>query len=63
MSVIRYKLTVGEWEPLKVLVLAERRYQFDLTGDPTGNGCGVETETTCPALVQWGTLFDSVQHN
>lgn len=35
-----------------------RWYQFDLTGDPTGNGCGVETETTCPALVQWGTLFD-----
>ena len=36
-----------------------RWYQFDLTGDPTGNGCGAETETTCPALVQWGTLFDS----
>ncbi len=36
-----------------------RWYQFDLTGDPTGNGCGIETETTCPALVQWGTVFDT----
>ncbi len=35
-----------------------RWYQFDLTGDPTGNGCGIETETTCPALVQWGTVYD-----
>ena len=33
-------------------------YQFDLTGDPTGNGRGVETVTTKPALVQWGTLHD-----
>ena len=33
-------------------------YQFDLTGDPTGNGQGVETVTTKPALVQWGTLHD-----
>ena len=40
-----------------------RWYQFDLTGDPTGNGCGVETETTCPALVQWGTIFDSAEDN
>ena len=40
-----------------------RWYQFDLTGDPTGNGCGIETETTCPALVQWGTLFDSASEN
>ena len=40
-----------------------RWYQFDLTGDPTGNGCGVETETTCPALVQWGTLFDNAAEN
>ena len=34
-----------------------------MTGDPTGNGCGIETETTCPALVQWGTLFDSAAEN
>ena len=40
-----------------------RWYQFDLTGDPTGNGCGIETETTCPVLVQWGTLFDSAAEN
>ena len=40
-----------------------RWYQFDLTGDPTGNGCGAETETTCPALVQWGTLFDNAAEN
>ena len=38
-----------------------RWYQFDLTGDPTGNGCGAETETTCPALVQWGTPFHSAE--
>jgi len=35
-----------------------RWYQFDLTGDPTGNGGGTETVTTVPALVQWGTLYD-----
>ena len=40
-----------------------RWYQFDLTGDPSGNGCGIETESTCPALVQWGTLFDSAAEN
>ena len=40
-----------------------RWYQFDLTGDPTGNGCGIETEATCPALVQWGTLFDPAADN
>lgn len=36
-----------------------RWYQFDLTGDSTGQGRGVETELTVPVLVQWGTLFDS----
>ena len=40
-----------------------RWYQFDLTGDPTGNGCGIEIEATCPALVQWGTLFDPAANN
>ena len=40
-----------------------RWYQFDLTGDPTGNGCGTETETTCPALVQWGTIYDNAASN
>ena len=40
-----------------------RWYQFDLTGDPTGNGCGTETETTCPVLVQWGTIYDSAASN
>lgn len=37
---------------------AIRWYQFDLTGDPTGRGQGIETETTVPWLVQVGTLFD-----
>ncbi len=36
-----------------------RWYQFDLTGDATGNGRGSEKSTTVPALVQSGTLFDS----
>ncbi len=36
-----------------------RWYQFDLTGDSTGQGGGTETTTTLPALVQWGTLHDS----
>lgn len=36
-----------------------RWYQFDLTGDSTGQGRNVETATTVPALVQSGTLFDS----
>ena len=40
-----------------------RWYQFDLTGDSTGNGCGIETETTCPVLVQWGTIYDSAAEN
>lgn len=38
--------------------IAIRWYQLDLTGDPTGQGLGTETETTVPALVQAGTLFD-----
>lgn len=37
---------------------ATRIYQFDLTGDPTGNGGGVETESTVPALIQTITLYD-----
>lgn len=40
-----------------------RWYQFDLTGDPTGQGLGVETETTVPALVQWGQLYDPATTN
>lgn len=36
-----------------------RWYQFDLTGDPTGQGKGNEQANTTPALVQWGTLYDS----
>ncbi len=36
-----------------------RWYQFDLTGDVTGNGNGIETETTVPALIQYGTFYDS----
>lgn len=37
-----------------------RWYQFDLTGDVTGNGAGTETSITVPVLIQSGTLFDSV---
>lgn len=37
---------------------AIRWYRFDLTGDPTGRGCGKETETTVPVLIEAGTLFD-----
>ena len=36
---------------------------IDLTGDPTGNGCGSETEMTSPVLVQWGTIYDSAASN
>ncbi len=37
-----------------------RWYQFDLTGDSTGNAGGSETTGTVPALVQAGTLYDNV---
>lgn len=40
-----------------------RWYQFDLTGDPTGQGQGVETESTVPVLIQVGTLYDSTPTN
>ncbi len=40
-----------------------RWYQFDLTGDPTGQGRGIETATTVPWLVQVGTLYDSSASN
>jgi hypothetical protein len=33
-------------------------YQYDLTGDPSGQGKGIETESTVPALVQSGVIFD-----
>lgn len=33
-------------------------YQYDLTGDPTGQGKGVETESTVPVLIQSGTIYD-----
>lgn len=36
-----------------------RWWQFDLTGDATGQGLGTETATTVPALVQSGTLYDN----
>lgn len=35
-----------------------RWYQFDLTGDPTGQGLGVETPMTVPVIVQSGTWYD-----
>ena len=38
--------------------VAVRWYQFDLTGDPTGQGLGTETASTVPVLIQSGTLFD-----
>ena len=38
-------------------------YQLDVTGDPTGQGLGIETATTIPALVQAGTLFDTAISN
>ena len=40
-----------------------RWYQLDVTGDPTGQGLGKETATTVPALVQAGSLFDTVVSN
>lgn len=40
-----------------------RWYQFDMTGDTTGQGLGTETETTIPVLIQSGTLFDSSATN
>ena len=33
-------------------------YRFNLTGDPTGQGKGIETMSTVPALVQSGVIFD-----
>lgn len=40
-----------------------RWWQFDLTGDATGQGLGTETATTVPALVQSGTLYDNASTN
>ena len=40
-----------------------RWYQFDLTGDPSGQGRYTETESTAPFLIQSGTLFDSSATN
>lgn len=37
---------------------ATRIYQFDLTGDPSGNGGLTETESTVPFLIQTITLYD-----
>ena len=39
---------------------ATRWYQIDVTGDSDGKGRGKETETSAPALVQAGTLWDSI---
>lgn len=33
--------------------------QYDLTGDTTGQGRNTESDTTVPALVQWGVLYDT----
>lgn len=33
-------------------------YQYDLTGDPTGQGMGTETPSTVPVLIQSGVIFD-----
>lgn len=38
-------------------------WQFDLTGDPTGKGQGIETESTVPAVVQSGVVYDSSPEN
>ncbi len=38
-------------------------FQFDLTGDPTGQGKGIELPDTVPALVQYGTIFDNSPTN
>ncbi len=40
-----------------------RWYQFDLTGDATGQGKGSEKATTVPALIQSGTLYNSSATN
>jgi len=40
-----------------------RWYQFDLTGDATGQARGTESSATVPALVQSGTLFDTAMTN
>ena len=40
-----------------------RWYQFDLTGDPSGKGTYVETESTIPVLIQSGTLYDNSPTN
>lgn len=40
-----------------------RWYQFDMTGDPTGQGLGTETSSTVPVLIQSGTLYDSTPTN
>ena len=34
-------------------------WQFDLTGDPTGQGKGTESPSTVPVLIQTTTIFDS----
>jgi hypothetical protein len=33
-------------------------YQYDLTGDPTGQGMGTEMPGTVPVLIQSGVIFD-----
>lgn len=33
-------------------------YQYDLTGDASGQGLGIETESTVPVLIQSGVIFD-----
>ena len=38
-------------------------FQYDLTGDTTGRGLGVETATTVPVLIQSGTIFDNSPTN
>ena len=43
--------------------LGARWYQIDLTGDRTGRGGKCEKETTLPALVQAGTLWDKSSTN
>jgi hypothetical protein len=40
-----------------------RWYQFDMTGDSTGQGLGTETPSTVPVLIQTGTLFDTSATN
>lgn len=38
-------------------------YQYDLTGDPTGQGLGTEMVDTVPALIQAGVIFDPIPCN